>query len=106
MSVTPACRIESEGRVRQALLDLIGINVSLIKNSHVHRVHSPDSDTGLSVAVLQSGDGFVYETALWSRAKQTILYDHDLYEDVRQFETIAEIVAEVRRVLLEVVIVQ
>ena len=101
MSVTPACRDESEGAVRPALLNIIGITVSLFKNSHVHRVHSPDRDTGLSVAVLQSGDGFLYETALWSRASQTILYDQDRYEDVRQFETIAEIIAEVRRVLLE-----
>jgi len=52
------------------------------------------------LALLQSSQGFFYETALWSRAKQTILYDQGRYEDVQQFETIAELVAEVMRVLI------
>ena len=92
-------RIEDAGTVRNALLN-IGVTVE-IKNSHICRVYSPGRDIGLSVVVMQSSHEFFYETALWSRSRQTIVYDQDRYEDVRQFETIDELIAEIRSVLLD-----
>lgn len=98
MRVT-AGQIESAGAVRNALLNM-GFTVE-IKNSHICRVYSPGRDTGLSVVVMQSSQGCFYETALWSRSSQTIVYDQGRYEDVRQFETIDELIAEIRSVLLD-----
>jgi hypothetical protein len=68
------------------------------------RVYWANSDYAISIAVpaglnMYTEDQWIYETALWSNANDTVVYNNDFnYEDVLRFDTTENVIAEIERV--------